>query len=66
MDTAQAGTPSVFCLVLWMSVVKTLELRASELDADSDIDCHVTKQDAWSLAVGIAWCPLNCVQIAEF
>ena len=66
MDIAQPETISMFCLVLWMSIVKTQELKASESDADSDTDFPVTKQDAWSLSVGVAWCHLYCVQIAEF
>ena len=66
MDTAQWETTSRFCLILCMSIVKTWELIASESNADSHTDCPVTKPGAWSLSIGVTWCHLYCVQIAEF
>lgn len=67
VNTAQPETTSAFCWVLCLSIVGTLELRASGLEVDSDIDRFVTKQDTWNQTVGIVWCRtvLKCPSFDE-
>lgn len=55
-EHTQPQTTSAFFWVLCLSIVGTLELRASGLDVDSDIDRFVTKQDTWNQTMGIVWC----------